>query len=112
VFGQQAAQKKCIGIDVSSCLGSTPPIKVQKYMDMHFSWQLAAQKQGISIYFSTCLGGMLPRTIEKAMMMYLWLRHATYRSTSTSAYILRMSDYPRGEWCEKWPKKARGLHGK
>jgi len=36
----------------------------------------------------------------------------TREYTSTSAYILRMSDYPRGEWCEKWPKKARGLHGK
>jgi deoxyribodipyrimidine photolyase-related protein len=36
----------------------------------------------------------------------------TREYTSTSAYILRMSDYSRGEWCEKWPKKARGLHGK
>jgi len=35
----------------------------------------------------------------------------TREYTSTSAYILRMSDYPRGEWCEKWPKKSRGLHG-
>ena len=23
---------------------------------------------------------------------------------SSSAYILRMSDYPRGEWCDKWPQ--------
>lgn len=24
--------------------------------------------------------------------------------TSTAAYILRMSDYPRGDWCARWPK--------